>query len=230
MKVMKFSPNFPVKPLKLNQPWGTFDPKDYAQFGFDRHNGVDAAIAADSLVRAPFNGSVYQNGNQPNGGGIYCGFLSDDTFDFEAFDCVTPEGVTIHFPAMQARVLMDFLHLRSISAQPAHEYKAGDVLAIQDNTGFTTGPHTHIQPRRVSYDGKTITFLDSNDAHGSFDPTSFWNGTYAEDLAILPAETQIVQNAAHIVKVIDTSPTATPAQKVNLLAEIKQLVEYLETL
>jgi murein DD-endopeptidase MepM/ murein hydrolase activator NlpD len=227
---MKFAPYIPVKPLKLNQPWGTYDPKDYDQFGFTRHNGVDAAISADSIIRAPFNGVVFQNGNQPNGGGIYTGFLSDDIFDFDAFDCVTPEGVAIHFPAMSCHVLMDFLHLKSISAQPGLEYKAGDVLAIQDNTGFSTGPHTHIQPRRVSYDGKTLTFLDTNDAHGSFDPTAFWNGIYAEDLAVLPAETQIVVQATSIVKATAASSQATPQQKINIIAEVKQLVQFLESL
>jgi murein DD-endopeptidase MepM/ murein hydrolase activator NlpD len=227
---MKFEPYFPIKPFSLHQNWGTYDPKDYDQFGFDRHNGVDAAIGADSIVRAPFNGTVFQNGNQPNGGGIYTGFLSDDTFEFDAFDSVTPEGVKIHFPAMTCRVLVDFLHLKSISARPGHEYKAGDVLAIQDNTGFSTGPHTHIQPRRVSYDGKTLTFLDTNDAHGSFDPTPFWNGIYAEDLAVLPAETQIVVQATAIVKQTAASTQTTPQQKVNILAEVKQLVQFLESL
>jgi murein DD-endopeptidase MepM/ murein hydrolase activator NlpD len=173
---MKFSPFLPIFPLKLNQAWGTFDPKDYSQFGFTRHNGIDVAMAPDALVRAPFNGSVVRNGYQPNGGGIFCGFISDDEFDFDAFDCTTPEGIVIHFPAMKCRVLMDFLHLEEINAVEGQHYNAGDILAIQDNTGFSTGPHTHIQPRRVSWNGIAVTTLDVNDANNSFDPSQFWNG------------------------------------------------------
>jgi murein DD-endopeptidase MepM/ murein hydrolase activator NlpD len=77
---------------------------------------------------------------------------------------------------MTARVLMDFLHLKQINAIEGTHYHVGDVLAVQDNTGFSTGPHTHIQPRRVTWDGITITTLDKNDANNSFDPTKFWNG------------------------------------------------------
>ena len=161
----KFAPWLPIKPYKLNQGWDTLDPADYEQFGFTRHNGVDYRIGFDSKVYAPFNGHVYQNGFQPNGGGIFCGFLSDDEFDFDAFDCETPDNVKIHFPAGKYRVLLDFLHLKSISAVEGQEYKLGDVLAVQDNTGFSTGPHTHIQPRRVTYDGKQLVFVDQNDAH-----------------------------------------------------------------
>jgi murein DD-endopeptidase MepM/ murein hydrolase activator NlpD len=175
----QFSPLYPIFPWKVNQPWGTLNPAVYSQFGFTRHNGLDIAIGTDGIVRAPFNGHVFQNGFQPNGGGIYCGFLSDDEFDFNSFLCHTPDGAIIPFPAGQYRVLLDFLHLKSISAVEGQAYKTGDVLAVQDNTGFSTGPHTHIQPRRVTYDGKILNDADTNDAHGSFDPTQFFPGAYA---------------------------------------------------
>jgi murein DD-endopeptidase MepM/ murein hydrolase activator NlpD len=213
---MKFEVYYPIIPHRLNQKWGTYDPKDYSQFGFTRHNGIDVAIGQDSLVRAPFNGTAYQLGNQPNGGGIYLGFLSDDEFQFDAFTCMTPEGVAIEFPAMTARVLFDFLHLKSISATAGMQYKTGDVLAVQDNTGFSTGPHTHIQPRRVSYDGKSIAFLDTNDAHGSFDPTQFFNGFYAIQF---PALYSIVKESANITAAVVASP-APVEQKISLLQSL----------
>jgi len=213
---MKFELFYPIIPHKQNQGWGTYDPKDYAQFGFDRHNGIDVAIGQDALVRAPFNGSLFQIGNQPNGGGIYLGFISDDTFDFDAFTCTTPDGVAIEFPAMKARVMIDFLHLKSISATVDAEYKTGGVLAVQDNTGFSTGPHTHIQPRRVSYDGKVLTFLDTNDAHGSFDPTQFFNKFYAVQAPALKA---IADTSATLSQTVVASP-APIATKISLLQSI----------
>jgi murein DD-endopeptidase MepM/ murein hydrolase activator NlpD len=129
---------------------------------------------------------------------------------------MTPEGVAIEFPAMTARVLFDFLHLKSISATAGMQYKTGDVLAVQDNTGFSTGPHTHIQPRRVSYDGKSIAFLDTNDAHGSFDPTQFFNGFYAIQF---PALYSIVKESANITAAVVASP-APVEQKISLLQSL----------
>lgn len=189
----------PIYPLRINQGWGTFDPTNYSQFGFTRHNGVDMAIGLDSLVSAPFDGMAYQLGNQPNGGGIYLGFISDNEYDFDEFTCMTPDNVPITFPAMKCRVLVDFLHLKSISAKAGQHYKCGEVLAVQDNTGFSTGPHTHVQPRRVSWDGKTLTFLDTNDAHGSFDPTQFYSKLYAEEFLSISDKIKIlIQKVAQI--------------------------------
>ena len=77
-------------------------------------------MGVGGYVCAPFDGEIYQTGNQPNGGGIYLGFLSKDTFTF-------PDGV-------EARILMDFLHLDRITGKTGVPYSVGDELAIQDNT------------------------------------------------------------------------------------------------
>src|SRR5260221_10775557 len=86
-----YKPYQAVTPWRLNQPWGTYDPSNYSQFGFTNHNGRDIAIGKDGYVRAPFNGTVVKNGFQPKGGGIFLGFISDDEFIFPNFACFTPE-------------------------------------------------------------------------------------------------------------------------------------------
>ena len=139
----------PVKPWRLNQLWGRFDPKTYAQFGFSRHNGIDVALAPDKRILAPFDGIIIRSDNQPNGGGIFIGLLSKNFYDFPNFVCKTPEGNKVNFPDMRCQVLFDFLHLEKPMVKLGQEVKAGDLVAIADNTGFSTGPHTHIQPRRV---------------------------------------------------------------------------------
>lgn len=204
-----------IQPEIVTQKWGVLDPANYAQFGFTRHNGVDVAIGADSIVRAPFNGQVVKNGFQPNGGGIFCGLISNE-YDFPDFTCITPDGVSVLFKAGTYRVLVDFLHLKSIGATEGTNYKVGEVLAVQDNTGFSTGPHTHCQWRRVTWDGKVINTVDQNDANNSFDPTQFENGIYAKDFK---AEQDVIAQAAATVTVIAQSPI--PAiQKINLLQQI----------
>lgn len=228
---MTFYPLYPIHPFALNQGWGTLDPKDYSQFGFTRHNGIDVRIeGTDMAIRAPFSGTIVRTGNQPNGGGVFIGLLSDDTFEFPAFTCSTPDGVTIEFPAASCRVLFDFLHLQSFTVQEGQHVNAKDILATPDNTGFSTGPHCHIQPRReflqpappntpASYrylNGEILIDVDKNDANNSFDPTHFWSGIFADTAALVAAT---ANKAADVANAINSS-TAPAAQKLTWLQSI----------
>ena len=171
---------YPIKPLHINQPWGVYDPKDYSQFGFTRHNGIDMALAPDKKIYAPIDATVVRRGYQPEGGGNFVGIITEP-IDFPAFSNTTPDGLVVNFPAGTYRVLIDFLHCESILVNEGDKLKEGDLLAIGDNTGFSTGPHCHTQWRRVNWDGKVINTVDTNDANNSFDPTQFFNGFYAKD-------------------------------------------------
>jgi murein DD-endopeptidase MepM/ murein hydrolase activator NlpD len=160
---------FPVKPAHINRPWGFYDPKDYSQFGFTNHNGVDWAPGIDKTYRYPWNGTgtVVRTGNQPHGGGIFLGILSNEVFDF-------PDG-------KQAKILTDALHAERLLLNEGDQVKTGDPCIIQDNTGFSTGPHTHEQCRRMTTDsmpGHLMT-IDVNDANNSFDQTIYETGGFA---------------------------------------------------
>lgn len=150
----------PANPFTVIQPWGALHPE--YPFGFHHHNGIDVALGTARIIYAPFDGTLYRIGNQPNGGGIFCGLLSDNFYDFS--DMIT------------CQVLFDFLHCERIIAEAGKPYKVGDILAIGDSTGYSTGNHTHIQCRRVKYDGQAITTLDTNDMNNSFDPTPYMSG------------------------------------------------------
>lgn len=132
---------------------------DYLQFGFGKHNGIDVLPGIAKLVRAPFDFEHIETGNQITGGGIYNGILSKHIYTF-------PNG-------LMGRVLWDSLHLERSTALIGKTGRAGDIVGIADNTGFSTGIHTHFQPRKVSYNGNKFTFLEKNDAHDSFDPMPF---------------------------------------------------------
>jgi murein DD-endopeptidase MepM/ murein hydrolase activator NlpD len=192
----------PIEPYIVNQAWGVYDPADYSQFGFTRHNGVDLRLAADKLIRAPFDGTVVrvatkENGLwQPNGGGVFDGIVSDP-YDFPAFTNTTPDGVAVEFTAGKYSVLCDLLHLESISVKEGDRVKAGDVVAVGDNTGFSTGPHCHTQWRRVEwYGGTNYLLVDNNEANDSFDPTQFFGEAApgelspADKVAVLAAQDQ----------------------------------------
>lgn len=191
-----------VSPWRVTQAWGVYDPKTYSQFGFTRHNGIDVALGTGSIVNVPFDCVVARKGYEPNGGGIYVGVISTQEYDFD-------DGV-------RCKVLVDSLHLKQIIATEGEFLKQGQQVAIGDNTGVTTGPHTHFQFRRVSWDGKLITSLDKNDANNSFDPMP-----YFDDLV----SPQIQQADTIVTAMDDLRKVETPQNK----SFIEDLVQTLLT-
>ena len=129
---------------------------------------LNQAWGTNKKIRAPFDGVCIKIGYQPNGGGNFLGFISKNYYEFG-------DGKV-------CQVLLDFLHCESISVKGGQDCEEGDELAIGDNTGFSTGTHTHIQPRRVSWDGISIQTIDKNDANNSFDIVPYFTGDYAEDI------------------------------------------------
>jgi hypothetical protein len=194
---MKFQFFLPVKPFVITQPWGVYNPAIYSQFGFTAHNGIDVAMGADKTIHAPFSGTIIRTGNQPNGGGIFCGLLSDNQFEFN-------DGIT-------AFVLLDALHCERLLASERQHVVAGQTLAIADNTGFSTGPHTHFQPRRcrvlpggdfvVNGEPVHLEWVDTNDANGSFDPMPYAVSAYAADLLnpSAPAPVKPIQSIVNAI-------------------------------
>ena len=190
----RFTFPYPVKPWLQTQAWGVANPA-YEKFGFSRHNGTDIALGFDKLIRAPFAGTVIRaatpaNGQwQPNGGGIFVSVLSDEQFTFD--------------DGMSCYVLADFLHCDHLLVTEGQHVTLGVPLAVADNTGFSTGPHTHIQLRREtklpapagaasSYrllsESVWLQDVDKNDANNSFDPTPYYTKTYAIDDALSPIQ------------------------------------------
>jgi murein DD-endopeptidase MepM/ murein hydrolase activator NlpD len=175
----RFTFPYTHKPWRVSQGWGIFNPA-YQRFGFSRHNGIDVYVGDDKRSRAPWPGTVLrvaskENGLwEPNGGGVYVSILSDEEFEFD-------DGFT-------ARVFIDFLHGEKPLVSRGQHVIAAQPVLLNDNTGFSTGPHTHIQLRRCrvvpegNYDlnGKPVRleWVDANDAHNSFDPTRYFTGTY----------------------------------------------------
>lgn len=182
---------YEVKPYRVNQGWGVHRPDVYRQFGFDNHNGVDIAPGNGKEVRAPFPYEVYRVLWQPNGGGNVLSIISQQMYD-------GPDR-------KPAYVLIDFMHLDKVLKTPSGtDYKGstGDLLAIADNTGFSTGPHTHMQYRWVrKKEGKDGWFdVESNGANNSFNPEDYRSGDYAEDIALLSKKLSLLKQVFAIYK------------------------------
>lgn len=184
----RFNFPYPIKPWIQSQAWGVYNPA-YQRFGFNRHNGTDVALGNDKVVRAPFDGTIINAATrenskwQPNGGGIFISLLSSEPSSFD--------------DGKEAFVLADFLHCERLLVSEGQTVFPAQALAIADNTGFSTGPHTHIQLRRVfvrnSKPPKGISTyrvfaqnvwlenVDNNDANNTFDPSPYYTKTYVLD-------------------------------------------------
>ena len=71
-------------------------------------------------------------------------------------------------------------HGKKVLVKENYQPKLGELLMIGNNTGFSTGPHTHMGLYRIDGSGYK---LDSNDATGSINPALFFEREYAIDKA-----------------------------------------------
>lgn len=168
---MKF--HYPTKPFFITQPWGYENPM-YREngFNFDLHNGIDFKPRWPDItypVYFPADGFiVHQIRNVPTGGGKEIWFISKEKHQIFDKECY---------------LYMVFCHAEEILIPVGYEPAVGELFMIGDNTGFSTGPHTHWGLYRIDFDGRNITWLDKNRANGSFSPTLFLSEEFAVDKA-----------------------------------------------
>jgi murein DD-endopeptidase MepM/ murein hydrolase activator NlpD len=187
---------YPVRPHVVNRPWGFYSPQEYLPFGFTRHNGVDLNLVDGQSIFAPLEAEVVNIGNEPTGGGIFVSLLSSSQYGFDDVDG-SNSGSNSNGDGTPTFVLLDFFHCQEIKVSIGDHVAIGQLIALGDNTGVTTGSHTHMQPRRETvvpapvgatvntyrFMGSEVCFMDfeKNDANNSFDPAPYWNGKYADE-------------------------------------------------
>lgn len=160
---------YPVRPHSINQIWGVWAPEVYARFGFNRHNGMDLGLTNGQKIYAPFDCKVTKTAYQPQGGGYYICLLSDQDYDFD-------DG--------KYAVEITFMHNKSFVATAGQSLKVGEIVALGDNTGFSTGSHTHMACKRVIRHDGWYEEADKNDAKNTFDQAPYFNGIYADVLTL----------------------------------------------
>lgn len=172
---------YPFKPYKLTQAWGNPNPAYSEQFGdpnFKRHNGIDAnigkhnwdgSVVSEYPVYCPVEGFTVRSVDfAPQGGGNELWLMSNDPIQMGDKVC---------------HAWMPLCHAKKILVSAGYQPALGELLMIADNTGFSTGVHTHMGLYRVEFTNATIHELDQNDATNSYDPAEFFTNTYAVDEA-----------------------------------------------
>lgn len=154
----------PVKPLRVSQAWGIYNPA-YLQFGYSRHNGLDFLEGNDHKLWWPVE-------------------------DFTVYDVAWGDATGWRIKAnsnsfylfsdgKRARINLIIMHLEAMSPLKAGDVpKIGDFSGIPDSTGFSTATHIHFMLRRIDKDGNLI---DKNDADNSIDPALYYTHYYAQD-------------------------------------------------
>lgn len=126
----------PLLKMKLTQPFGVdWSGGDlplpnggrggYAALGLKGHNGLDFSANGDNAY-AVISGAAFIDENSGYG-----------------------KEVRIRNRDLGIEVI--YGHLKSFGVQNNTPVKAGDLIAITDNTGISTGPHLHFGVRRITY-------------------------------------------------------------------------------
>lgn len=187
---------YPFKPYIITQHWGNPNPAYATQFNdpnFKLHNGVDAntgalnwdgSVSTEFPVYCPVEGFTVQRVDfAPQGGGNELWLISNEPVEMFERTCYA---------------FIPLCHAKKVLVQAGDKPALGELLMIADNTGFSTGLHTHMGLYRVGYDGAHITnYFDVNEATGSFSPELFFTQTYAIDKATLPT---LLKNNARYYK------------------------------
>jgi hypothetical protein len=171
---------WPMKPYVITQIWGKPSNAYSTQFNdpnFKQHNGIDANVGRSGDIAyqtqfpiyCPVEGfRVESVSYEANGGGNQISLVSIDSMQIGNKLCY-------------ARIWL--CHGKKVLVKQNYEPKLGELLMIGNNTGFSTGPHTHMGLYRVDGYGDK---LDSNFATGSIDPSLFFANEYAIEKAGVP--------------------------------------------
>ncbi len=167
-----FSLFYPLKPFQVTQTFGANQLTLYKDvLGLKGHNGLDCVANTGKIVRAAHDGTVTFAGEDGSAGfGIV--IRTDEEFEYGAG---TAFWKSIYW------------HLKSdgIKCKAGQKVKAGDIIALSNNTGMSTGPHLHfgIKPcQKGEADWQWSNIEQNNGYQGAVDPTPYFNGQYAEDL------------------------------------------------
>jgi murein DD-endopeptidase MepM/ murein hydrolase activator NlpD len=163
---MKLELSFPTKPYIITQAFGIYNPA-YLQFGFDHHNGIDFLPLKPYEVSAMCEGEVYETGFNSGAG------------NFVRYKTKEPVDVNGH----KSYVGFMYMHAEKILVKVGDKVKCGDSLIVADNTGFSTGLHTHISAYFINEDNTKQSFGDKSTDY-CFDFSEFYNGLYATDVKI----------------------------------------------
>jgi murein DD-endopeptidase MepM/ murein hydrolase activator NlpD len=213
---------YPVKdPINQGNLFGA-NPAEYKPLGQAGHPGNDFKSVTGTKVYAPCDGQAFWTSDSLGGSGLWIRATDSDGNNFNVILWHMPVlGTPGPDVASASEYPFQIPTDRSFTA-----VKAGQFLGYSDNSGYnpnpaeseSTGPHLHMAVMPADKNWQALN--PNNGFLGCVDPTPFYNGKFAEDIA---TEEQIVQRSAAVVTAI--SQTQLPAAtKITLLDEIEAVL------
>ena len=185
---------YPIKPHTLNQPFGANLPcvkdfglptqsiitgsdnnscpvgyeKLYPRFGLSGHNGLDLNSGEQNCY-ASCDGVVVEKQSVP-ARGLGLGILTNEPVELNQ--------VSNHY------IKIRYWHLKTIYKEVGDSVKAGDLIGVTDNTGYSSGNHLHFEGQPMDKDAGGHPFLafPNNGIGGAIDLAPYFNGIYAESI------------------------------------------------
>lgn len=147
----------PIEPFDLTQIFGV-NPKTYAQFGLNGHNGWDFKTKFPDTpegfrnIWASWLSQFYRKGHDRKGYGHF-------------FEVII---------RLKSTWKLTYAHCKSIETFAMKN--EGESMAISDNTGFSTGSHLHLTTKRIKMVGGKVQVLDHGNGYfGAVNPQEFFD-------------------------------------------------------
>lgn len=143
----------------------------YQQIGLKGHNGIDSGAYHGQPVYAAHDGEVVFAG-EDGSAGLGVVIRTTQQFDYK-------DG--------QAYYKTIYWHLKKggIRVTAGQKVRTGEVIALADNTGFSTGDHLHFGLKPVYAGENDWTWWNSeqeNGYKGAIDPAPHFTGLFAVDM------------------------------------------------
>ncbi len=157
---------YPAKRYNVTQAFGIKN-DSYLSLGFSRHNGIDFSVDEDGIVLAMCDGEVVDEGYNDKAGNYV---------KYKTIDQVLCEGVPCYVTFM-------YMHGEKNLVEMGDILRAGDQIMRAGNTGFSTGPHTHISAWRTDNHGNRLDIDPTTNYCFNF--AKYYNGFFADHAKFL---------------------------------------------
>lgn len=160
---MKLLLEYPVKDVRFNQIFGENKNPIYQQLGMKGHNGIDFYAPDGTPVYASHDGVVTYAGLDGSNGNLIV-IMTEDMFDYN--------DEIVYFKTL-------YCHLKTgtYKVTANQKVKAGDLIALADNTGASSGSHLHFGCKPVKNGEEPWQWYNlEQDAgyNGAIDPMSYF--------------------------------------------------------
>jgi len=159
---MKLILQLPTKFFKINQKFGENANSFYIEQGLKGHNGLDLYAPDSTPIYASHNGRVTFTGYD-GGGGLGIVIRTEEKFDYL-------ESTSLF------KTLYWHLKRDTIKVTGGQTVKCGDLIALANNTGNSTGSHLHFGLKPIykgEEDWQYYNLENENGYRGSIDPLPY---------------------------------------------------------